>query len=1014
MLLRLLTIGIGLTLVGTCYAQQESPKLLEPEEAAQTMVVPDGFSVTLFAGEPDIKQPVGFCIDDRGRLWVAEAYSYPNFSSTGRDRILIFEDTDGDGRFDKRTVFYDKLNYVTGIEVGFGGAWVMSPPNLYFIPDRDGDDIPDSEPQILLDGFGNHSNAHNLANGFSWGPDGWLYGTHGRTNWSMIGKPGTPDDQRVRFDGGVYRYHPVRHIWEPFADGTTNPWGIDFDDYGQAFTSNCVNPHLFHMIQGAHYEPWRNRESSRFAYQRIETIADHVHWYGDPRQDFSEGPPFPDARDGHAHCGIMVYLGDNWPDRYRNTVFMCNLRGRSLNNDLLRRKGSGYTASHESNLLIAKDPWFKGVTVRYGPSGAVYVIDWSDTGECHNYKNTQRQTGRIYRIAYGSDVGRISNPSQKNNGLQIHPTVDIAKLSNQELVRLQLHKNDWHVQHTRRNLQERFSAGDDMSTVGKALLDMFNSNPDVTRKLRALWALHVIGATPEAFLVEQLEHDSQYVRAWAVRLLSDLESVPRTIVDSFARMAREDDSSFVRLHIASALQQLPLEQRWGIAEALVGHAGDANDANLPLMIWYGIEPLVLADTARALELLKKTDISLLRQFIVRRVVEQDDGITSRFNQLVLSISSVDDPRFQLDALEGMQRSLRGRRGLMVPDRWPLLYEKLAKSANADVRTASLRMGVLMGDQRATKWSLKIIMDAAAAAKSRRRSLQDLVEQKNPDLPPLLHKLLEDRAVRAAALRGLATYNHPDTPRIVLGCYDSLNSADKQGAIATLTSRPAYALALLESIERGNIPRTDVSTITIRQLQNMHNTHVADKLTTLTKLWGTIRAPTKDREALKAKYRRMLSTELNSLDRANLSGGRAIFQRTCASCHTLFDEGGKIGPDLTGSDRTNLDYVLDSVLDPSAIISKDFQQTIVVTDSGRIISGLVIESNDATVTIQTPTDQIILPRDEIEEMQLTEVSMMPEDLLKELSETDVRDLIAYLASPKQVPLLENKNDDTSSQ
>ena len=210
----------------------DSAEPLSPAKAAAGMIVPKGFNVTLFAGEPDVKQPIGFCIDDRGRLWVAEAYSYPNHQLTGRDRIVIFEDADGDGKFDTKKVFYDQLNYVTGIEVGFGGAWVMSPPFFYFIPDKDGDDRPDGEPQLLLDGFGNHGNAHNIANGFSWGPDGWLYGTHGRTNWSLIGRPGTPEEERIRFDGGVYRYHPLRHEWESYADGTTNPWGSDFDDYG--------------------------------------------------------------------------------------------------------------------------------------------------------------------------------------------------------------------------------------------------------------------------------------------------------------------------------------------------------------------------------------------------------------------------------------------------------------------------------------------------------------------------------------------------------------------------------------------------------------------------------------------------------------------------------------------------------------------------------------------------------------------------------------------------------------
>ena len=220
----LLCVLVLLCLVSTTGYSDEQPEVLPAEEAARTMIVPEGFRVTLFAGEPDVQQPIGFCIDDRGRLWVAEAYNYPNHGTRPGDRILIFEDTDGDGKHDKRTVFYDQLNYVTGIEVGFGGAWVMSPPNFYFIPDRDADDRPDSDPIVLLDGFGNHANSHNLANGFAWGPDGWLYGTHGRTNWSEIGKPGSSAEERVRFDGGVYRYHPERHVWEPFADGTTNPW----------------------------------------------------------------------------------------------------------------------------------------------------------------------------------------------------------------------------------------------------------------------------------------------------------------------------------------------------------------------------------------------------------------------------------------------------------------------------------------------------------------------------------------------------------------------------------------------------------------------------------------------------------------------------------------------------------------------------------------------------------------------------------------------------------------------
>ena len=604
-LTQILTVVLPLSALVCVAAEPASDALLSPEEAARTMVVPEGFNVTLFAGEPDIKQPIGFCIDDRGRLWVAEANNYPKRGAKTGDRIVILEDADGDGRFDKRTVFYDKLNYVSGIEVGFGGAWVMSPPNFYFIPDHDGDDKPDAEPTVLLDGFGNHANAHNMANGFAWGPDGWLYGTHGRTNWSMLGKPGTPKNERIRFDGGVYRYHPVRHEWEPYADGTTNPWGIDWNDVGEAFVCNCVNPHLFHVIQGAHYEPWRNRKSSQYAYERIPTIADHLHYVGKKNVQEGLGTKEEDvAGGGHAHCGTMIYLGDNWPDRYRNTVFMNNIHGRRINNDILRRAGSGYTASHGADVMRAKDKWYMGITLSYGPDGSVFVSDWSDTGECHSRKNTRRQTGRIFKISYGKP-----KPMQ----------ADVARLSDDELVKLQLHRNDWHVRHARRVLHERATSGRDMVTVQESLHAMFANQKSVPRKLRALWALQVIGGLDDKFLIGQLASKDEYIRSWAIRLLCEDRKPPQAALEQFAKLAAVGDSQFVRLQLASALQRLEPKHRWPIAKALVVHAEDADDANLPLMIWYGIAPLVHDDVNRFVALAATAKIPLIRRHIARRV-----------------------------------------------------------------------------------------------------------------------------------------------------------------------------------------------------------------------------------------------------------------------------------------------------------------------------------------------------------------------------------------------------------
>ena len=579
----------------------DAPMPLSPEEAARTMTVPDGFRVTLFAGEPAVKQPIGFCIDDRGRLWVAEANNYPDKKAGRNDRIVILEDTDGDGRHDKRTVFYDKLEYVSGVEVGFGGVWVMSIPNFYFIPDKDGDGVPDGPPVVLLDGFGTTENAHNIANGLAWGPDGWLYSTHGRTNWSLLGKPGATAAQRERFDGGVWRYHPTRHVWEPYCDGTTNPWGIDWNEVGHAFVCNCVNPHLFHVIQGAYYEPARDRPNTRFTYERIPTIADHLHFTNTKNIRAGLGTPEEDvAGGGHAHSGTMIYLGDNWPATYRGHAFMNNIHGRRINFDRLARAGSGYTAAHAPDVLRARDPWFMGVTLAYGPDGGVFVSDWSDTGECHSTKNTRKDTGRIYKITYGQP-----KPWQG----------DIGKLSNDELVQLQSHRNDWFARHARRVLQERGMNPE----VNAKLLAILHGYRAEGHKLRALWALHAIGGLTELETLAQLKNTSEHLRAWAVQLLCENKNPGAQAQKEFARMAREDASPLVRLYLASALQRLPLQQRVPVLKALLAHEEDAGDPNLPLMYWYAAEPVVAADNAVAVQLLAASKIPKVRQFITRRL-----------------------------------------------------------------------------------------------------------------------------------------------------------------------------------------------------------------------------------------------------------------------------------------------------------------------------------------------------------------------------------------------------------
>jgi putative membrane-bound dehydrogenase-like protein len=969
-------------------AEPEVDSPLPPAEAARSMIVPPGFRVTLFAGEPDVCQPIGFCFDDRGRLWVAEAYNYPVHGSRPGDRILIFEDVDGDGTFDRRAVFYDQLNYVTGLEVGFGGVWVVSPPSLYFIPDRDGDDRPDGPPVTLLDGFGTHANSHNLANALAWGPDGWLYGTHGRTNWSMIGKPGTPEPQRIRFDGGVYRFHPVRHQWEAFADGTTNPWGIDWNDYGEAFLCNCVNPHLFHAIQGAHYEPWRNRQSSQFAFERIASIADHLHFVGEANVRDGLGSPEEDeAGGGHAHCGTMVYLGDNWPAEYRNTVFMHNIHGKRINNDIPRRIGSGYAASHGKDLMRARDPWFMGVTLQYGPDGAVYSADWSDTGECHSVRNTRRQTGRIYKIAYGQ------------------PRADFKPApacGDVELVELQLHANDWHVRHARRVLQERFAAGRDLSAARARLRALFTSHPETPRKLRALWTLHVIGGADDAFLVGLLDHADEHIRGWAVRLLCEDRAPPSTALARFPALAASDPSPYVRLQISSALQRLPYDRRWESLAGLLSRVEDETDPNLPLMNWYALEPLVDLDATRFLRLAFASRQSAARRHAARRAAGLERNESTLEAMAASLAESSTGAATARDTLDGLLLGLAGRRSAKPPKSWPAAFARWGRDADAAIVDTAEQVALVFNDAAALRQLRQHAASAAAEPARRERAVQALVAKRAEGTAELLLDVLSQpnapSALQSAALRGLPEFNHPRTVDAILPLYPKLTPETRRDAILALAARPAWSLALLDAVADGRVPRGDLTAFAARQIASLRDPAVSERLR---RVWGELRTTPSDRARTIADLRKRLTpTTLKAGDR---SAGRVLFQTHCASCHRLFDAGQAVGPDLTGAQRFNLDYLLENLVDPSAAVSRDFQMLVIETESGRTLSGIAASETTAALTLQTANQKVVIPRGEIARRTLSPLSLMPEGLLEKLAFEQTRDLIAYLSGPGQVAL-----------
>ncbi|MFO1500326.1 MAG: PVC-type heme-binding CxxCH protein [Verrucomicrobiota bacterium] len=953
---------------------------LPPTEAARRMNVPPGFRVTLFAGEPDLVQPIAMATDDRGRLWVVECLSYPNWQpgGQGRDRVIILDDTDGDGRFDRKSVFWDKGRNLTGIALGFGGVWLCSAPELIFLPDRNRDDVPDGPPQVMLDGWTVEAK-HNIVNGLNWGPDGWLYGCHGILADSKIGTPGTPETARTVLNCSVWRFHPTRRQFEVVARGMTNPWGVTWDDFGQTFVANCVIKHLFHIIPGGRYERMYGQDDNPYAFHLMESCADHLHWAGGFWKTEGAGGAQNDAAGGgHAHSGAMVYLGNNWPEEYRNHFFTLNVHGRRINQDILEQRGSGYVAHHGRDLLLAEDPWFRGVALTPAADGGVYISDWSDAGECHDYEDIHRENGRVYKMTHGTP-----NPFHG----------DLSKLPDAELVRLQESRNDWIVGQARRLLQERAATGKLESATAGSLVDLLRAESEVTRQLRVLWCLHAIGGLNPDLCLKLLQSKEDWLRAWAIQL--SLESTPRpaALLPRLVALANTESSPVVRRYLASALQHLSLVDRPPLARALSTHAEDATDPNLPWLVWYGSEPFVAANPNEAAALLRAARIPVLREFIAQRV-----ALRESLNELAVALSESTDAAFQRDVARGVFQALNGRRGLATPQAWPQAAERLRQHPDAEVREQGVLLSLIFGESGSVGRVREIVGNPALSASVRQRALQGLVQARVDGLVKVLQGLLQDRPLRGAAIRGLAAFDDPTTPKPILDLYAGLSPEERADAITTLASRPAFAIALLHGVKQGAVPAKDISPFMARQIKSMEDPRIGPLVA---EVLGEVRGVDHDKAGEIVRFKQLLGPE--KLRRADRSHGRALFQRTCAACHTLFGEGGRIAPELTGSQRSNLDYLLENVVDPNAVVWKQYRATYFETRDDRLISGIVLRENESTITIQTQTGTETLARGDITGRNESTLSMMPEGLLQSLGEREVIDLIAYLQSPAQVPL-----------
>ncbi|MGE9268555.1 MAG: PVC-type heme-binding CxxCH protein [Verrucomicrobiales bacterium] len=969
----------------------EAGEPIPPAEALKKLRLPEGFHATLFAAEPDIQNPIAASWDHRGRLWVAENYTYAEsskrFDLSMNDRVVILEDQDHDGHAETRKVFLDQVQMLTGLTKTPQGLYLMCPPQLLFIPDRNQDDLPDGPPEVLLDGFEvAQSNYHNLANGLRFGPDGWLYGRCGHSCPAQIGRPGTPAAERLPMIGGIWRYHPGTQRAEVLCHGTVNPWGHDWDENGQLFFSNTVIGHLWHAIPGAHFKESSGGPRHPHLYERLDMIADHYHYDRNGTWQESRAGAADDFGGGHSHIGGLIYQGDNWPAKYRGHYLTLNQHGRRINVEKLQRQRTGYLATHEPDLIFSDDPWFVGLDLLTGPDGSVLLLDWSDTGECHDHSGVHRQSGRIYKISYGKPE-KPGLPS----------LADPAAF--QKLI---THPNSWHYDQVRHLLRGRELSA---SQLGSLHPLAFSQNTPTPHRLRALNLLHAHGQLPQTETLTLLAEENEHLRSFALRSLLDyspLDTIHGRILatqalpdETFAKLrelAASDPSGLVHLTLASSLQRLAPAQRLPLAEVLLTRSPHATDPTLLHLVWLGLINAHHESPRALFPLLAQAPGTSLTRWAARFCASAYPAQKQALNEL-LATSFGESQRREI--LHGLAQAFTGRSELAAPENWPTFAQAFQKRPPS---REFLQLELLFGSPATLDRLQKTARDPAAPLAERQNALRLLIDTKAPRIAPLCEKLLATPELNALALRGLALRSDPGTAATIISHFKFFRPEDHAQVTEILASRPAWAHQLLDAIAQGHIPPRALPVHTARRIAELKDEKLSAKLT---RHWGQLNSSNAQREQQIKKLRQKLTPD--TLAQADLSAGRALYQQSCAACHRFFGAGGELGPDLTGSGRQNLDYLLHNIIDPNAAVGKDYQLVTFTLKDGRHLAGSIAKESPDSLTLRLPGQEIVLAKSDITSQQSLPNSLMPEGLLDPLTEQEIRDLIAYLMSRSQVPL-----------
>jgi putative membrane-bound dehydrogenase-like protein len=956
-----------------------------PAEALRRMRVAEGFDVTLVASEPGIRQPVTMSFDAHGRIWVVQYLQYPDpaglkavsvdqylrtkydrmpeappHGPKGADKVTICEDTDGDGTADKFTDFITGLNLASGMALGHGGVFVAQPPYLLFYADKNRDDIPDGDPEVLLSGFG-MEDSHAFANSLQFGPDGWLYGAHGSTVTANI--------RGIEFQQGIWRYHPVTREFELFCEGGGNTWGVDFNEEGEIIAGTNFGEKIgLHQVQGAYY---------------VKGFAKHGPLHNPHTYGYFDHMPMRGFKGGHVTCGGIVYQGGAFPEQFNGAYIAANLLSSAVYWHKLEHDGSSWKGTFGGPLLESDDSTFRPIDCLTGPDGALYVVDWCDPRASHvdPVDNWDKTSGRIYRVR------------SAERGTRKERDFDLAKLSSDELVNQLTNRNDWFRRTARQLLAERRDA-----KVIPRLREQSLQLTNGALALQSLWTLYGSGGFDDATAAKLMKHPHPPVRAWAVRFVGDAKNIPAQTLPEVIALARNEKSTSVRNQLACSAKRWHASIAMPVIRELLKHDEDANDPQIPLLLWWAIEEKAISDQGEVIGLLSNVadwNQPLMRAHLLERLARRYASMGgTRANQTCAwLLSTAPAKEHRAAVLQGFDKAWQGQRVTTDDD----LAHALAKvwSSNDPLM---LRVGLRLGLAQAQQQTIERITNSLVSETERAELVSAIGEcALNPAVPALLQLFRAGSKLQVAAIGALQNFPEREIAAAILANYGRLAPEARLRARTALASRLSWGAELVRAVEAGTIDAKDLSPDVLRQMLR-HND--APLTATIEKRWGKFQVQSSAEKINSVnRFKLVLNPSGTTLRfKGNPDEGKGLYTQMCGTCHKLFGEGNTIGPELTGADRKNSTWLLTQIVDPSEFIRPEYVNHNVEMKDGRSLTGLVVEQSDGALTLLDAQNQrTVLNRADVKEIGASSTSLMPEGLLEALTPEQVRDLFSYLQS-----------------